>query len=46
MKTTFEDAKNISGETFASAVVDSSSASVGADMSKFAWTMAKNKGKF
>lgn len=45
LKTTYEEAKSVSGETFASAI-DSSSASVGADMSKFAWTMAKNKGKF
>ena len=46
LKTTFEEAKNISGETFASAVTDASSATVGADMSKFGWTMAKAKGKF
>ena len=46
LKTTFEEAKNISGEPFASAVTDASSATVGADMSKFGWTMAKAKGKF
>ena len=46
LKTTFEEAKNISGETFASAVTDALSATVGADMSKFGWTMAKAKGKF
>ena len=46
LKTTYEEAKNISGETFAKAVTDAASATVGADMSKFGWTMAKEKGKF
>ena len=46
LKTTYEEAKNISGETFAKALNDATSATVGADMSKFGWTMAKVKGKF
>ena len=46
LKTTYEEAKNISGESFAKALNDATSATVGADMSKFGWTMAKVKGKF
>ena len=41
----YEDAKDISGAVFAKAVAKGSQ-TVGADMSKFGWTMAKNAGKF
>ena len=41
----YEDAKDISGNVFAKAVT-AGAQTVGADMSKFGWTMAKAKGKF
>jgi hypothetical protein len=41
----YEDAKDISGAVFAKGVAKGSQ-TVGADMSKFGWTMAKAKGKF
>ena len=41
----YEDAKTIGGVVFAKAV-SKGAQTVGADMSKFNWTMAKNSGKF